>query len=303
MFLVVCANPAIDAFVELPHLSFGKSHRVVSEERYPGGKGVHVALALRELDQDVALLGFWAGPTGEWVRKECERFGVEVHGPRLRDGWTRICQTFKTKDTFDETEFLGESPSFEFDAGEELLATFRQLSRAAHTTVISGSLPQQSPPDFYQKLLQITVSPTRVLDCVGEPLQLALAENISIVHLNQEEASIVTGTQDPLACCAFFAEQAEFVAITCGRDGLYLRQRHQGTVHANVSVPSVISAVGSGDCLTAGLAYGRAKKLPLDEIARWGVSCGAANCIRPELGMLHASDVKNLLAKTNVRRI
>jgi tagatose 6-phosphate kinase len=57
----------------------------------------------------------------------------------------------------------------------------------------------------------------------------------------------------------------------------------------------VRSAVGSGDCLTAGLAVAHDRGHDWRQALRLGVACGAANCLRPELGMIHRADVERLL--------
>ena len=107
-----------------------------------------------------------------------------------------------------------------------------------------------------------------------------------------------------MAICKKLEAQVDLLALTCGRDGLYLHRRHHPTIHANVEIAKVISAVGSGDCLTAGIAFALGNtlgnKLSHEELARWGVASGAANCIRPELGMLHLRDVQELLGKVQI---
>src|SRR5690606_34645089 len=96
--------------------------------------------------------------------------------------------------------------------------------------------------------------------------------------------------------------RCERVALTCGADGLYLAEG-ESMVHAVCRVESVISAVGSGDCLLAGSCAADAASLSLEETARLGAACGAANCLRPDLGMLYRKDVETLVPQTQVRRL
>ena len=56
MLLAVCPNPSVDYSIWIDSLEPGKVHRATREERYPGGKGVHVAMAAAELGEDVTLL-------------------------------------------------------------------------------------------------------------------------------------------------------------------------------------------------------------------------------------------------------
>jgi tagatose 6-phosphate kinase len=74
-------------------------------------------------------------------------------------------------------------------------------------------------------------------------------------------------------------------------------------VHGNVTVNRCFSAVGSGDCLVAGLMMACLQKMDLSDSARLGVACGAANCLRQDLGMLHKPDVENLFRKVSIESI
>lgn len=47
--LVVCPNPSIDTYAWIDGFANGVPNRIKREDRYPGGKGLHVAMALAEL--------------------------------------------------------------------------------------------------------------------------------------------------------------------------------------------------------------------------------------------------------------
>lgn len=288
MILAVCLNPSVDTFVRLPALHPKAANRVQSEERYPGGKGIHVALAAAELGERVTVLGVWGGPTGHWIREECERQGVSCAGPSVAR-WSRNCLTFKTNDGFDDTELLGAGPyltSLELDL---LDAEFAALALRASVICISGSLPPGSDPKIYRRWIEAAKAPVFV-DCTGEALIEALKVNPYGLHLNRSEAE---------AAGREVIRSVQLSAITDGRDGLTLTHKN-ASVHARVELENVISAVGSGDCLVAGLAVAKARGLSLEEMARMGVACGAANCLRPELGMLYRKDVESLVKRVEV---
>ena len=109
MILCVCPNPAIDKFIIIDNFEKGIVNRVREERSFPGGKGIHVALGIKELGEDVALLAFWGGSTGQWIKQECESIGVKCYGPEV-DGYTRTCFTIKSNNDFNETEILGDGP-------------------------------------------------------------------------------------------------------------------------------------------------------------------------------------------------
>src|SRR5687767_13151705 len=123
MIVCVCPNPSIDTLVTIDDLSPGQVHRANKEERFPGGKGVHVALAAAELGCEVTLLAFWAAPTGEWIRQQCESAGVRCAGPQVA-GWSRSCITFRSQGRYNETELLGVGPQIGTD---DIHALWRSL--------------------------------------------------------------------------------------------------------------------------------------------------------------------------------
>lgn len=300
MILVLCANPAVDVLLRLDALRMGEVNRVRAERRYPGGKGVHVAMALRELGEEVLLLGVWGGLTGRWVREQCAALGVPCEGPEVSE-WTRTCLAIQTAGEGGETEVLGCGPAVTLHELNVLRDAWTRALRSAKGYCISGSLPGGAPSSFYADLVSEAES-TGVhgfLDCTGPAFAAAALRGPFGVHLNQHESRALTGHEDLAASAREIAQRVGQAAITAGKEGLFLAEGAH-VWRARVAVPEVISAVGSGDCLTAGLALARARGLPAKEAARWGVACGAANCLREELGMLHRADVERLLPQVQV---
>ena len=74
-------------------------------------------------------------------------------------------------------------------------------------------------------------------------------------------------------------------------------------MHALCKVEQVHSGVGSGDCLLAGLAIAYTSKWGTMDAAKFGASCGAANCLREELGLLYRKDVDRLLETCEVQKM
>ena len=119
------------------------------------------------------------------------------------------------------------------------------------------------------------------------------------MHINEHEALEAFGINDSVKVFSFLKDKVTLLALTNGKEGLYLRSS-TSSLHANVVIDKVVSTVGSGDCLTAGIAYGVSNGLTLEDTAKYGVACGAANCLNDDLGMLKASDVENLFPKVKI---
>lgn len=300
MILVICPNPSVDTLMEVGKFEPATVNRAQSEEHYPGGKGVHVALAAAEYGEKVCLLGFWGGPTGTWIKQQCALQGIECIGPFLEQ-WNRFCITISQDGPFNETELLGTGPALEQGHLDECYATFESKLEEASIVVLSGSLPPQCPVDFYKNLIQRAHAYDKkcLIDSTGEALKQALEVKPMGIHLNEHESQQVTGTSDIGHIMERLSEHTNLQIISQGAKGLFLGT--SGVIfHANVKLNQVLTTVGSGDCLVAGIALAISKGYDNLDKVKLGVAFGAANCLRKELGMLYKKDIDLLLPQIKV---
>ncbi|WP_081209307.1 1-phosphofructokinase family hexose kinase [Salegentibacter sediminis] len=303
MILNLCPNPSIDSYARIPDFKLGEVNRISALEDYPGGKGVHVALAIAELGFSSKLLGFWAGGSGDWIIQECKTKKVEIDGVNIR-GNNRKCYTFISENTkLHHTELLEPGPKINHSHFEEFITLFNREVTKAEFICMSGSWPAESPNDGYAQLIEIAKKYHKkvILDCTGIQLQNALKEGFFGIHLNHHEAKTICGATDIRTLREFLGDKVQFIVLTKGAEGLELAYRDE-IIKAKISLPpsQVISTVGSGDCLTAGIALALNQKLKLSEIATWGVACGTANCLNKELGMLKKQDVEKMLKQVQI---
>jgi fructose-1-phosphate kinase PfkB-like protein len=175
----------------------------------------------------------------------------------------------------------------------------------ADAVTLSGSWPKGSPTDGYARLIRISnnLGKPVFLDATGEPFRKGLEEKPYSVHLNYTESREITGLTEIGKIIQYFLEYCRLVAITAGQEGLYLSlngETYQG--HLKLDQP-VYSAVGSGDCLTAGLAIAAMNRMSMEDMIKLGVACGGANCLREDLGMLYRQDVERLHEKVKTEQI
>jgi fructose-1-phosphate kinase PfkB-like protein len=262
-------------------------------------------MAARELGSEVHLLGFWAGPTGNWIRTECDKLGIACGGTDVA-GWSRSCITLRTESQsqFLETELLGHGPTI----GESSIASFRsEFERnldSADVVAMSGSWPLGAGECAYFDLISKAHTKRKpvIVDCTGATLKRALGAKPYAVHLNLTEAKTLLGVEDPAAAAKQLSSHCHVSIVTAGKDGAFFAA-DGGVLFANCNIETSYGSVGSGDCLVAGFALAISRKLPLGEAASLACACGAANCLRRELGMLHAADVAFLLPRVSVRRL
>lgn len=303
MILCLCPNPSVDKYTWIENFTPGMVHRIINEQHFPGGKGVHVAMAIKELGEEVALLGFWAGPTGEWLRMQCREMGIPTYGPEVA-GWSRICTTFRSDNNFNNTELIGNGPVLNNEAIKAFKKSFQSLIGDATNIAMSGSWPQGSSGDEYGELINIAHQHQKsvFLDCSGQQLLNALKEKPYAIHLNHEEGKTVLHKQHPQTIAIRLLQYCEYAAITAGEEGLYLAHKSE-LIHTKCPVEKVYSTVGCGDCLMGGMAFAHSQGLDMPQTARMATACGSANCMRPELGMLYKKDVDNLLDQVMLQHL
>jgi 1-phosphofructokinase family hexose kinase len=303
MILCVCPNPSVDKFAWIENFTPGMVHRIINEQHFPGGKGIHVAMAIKELGEEVALLGFWAGPTGEWLRMQCQEMGILTYGPEV-SGWSRICTTFRSDNNYNNTELIGYGPALNDEDITAFKVSFQSLIGDATSIAMSGSWPQGSRDNEYAELINIAHQHQKpvFLDCSGQQLLNALKEKPYAIHLNHTEGKVALQQELPQGIAIRLLQYCEYAAITAGEEGLYLAHKNE-LIHAKCPVEKVYSTVGCGDCLVGGLAWAHRQGLDILQTARMATACGSANCMCPELGMLYKHDVDKLLDQVMLQHL
>ncbi|HET6527376.1 MAG TPA: hexose kinase [Balneolaceae bacterium] len=306
MILSVCANPSVDSFWSVKWINKGITNRSKKETFYPGGKGIHVAFALKELGRDVTVLGTWGGQTGRWLKEKCAAQNIAAIGPDLEE-WTRICITVKSSSRWDQTELLGNGPTIKAHEAEGFESLYQQFikKKKPKAVVISGSVPNGFDHNIYNRLISLAgqFDIPCFIDATGPLLKQALKAKPFAVHINQHEGKDLWPTDDPAKIARRLGSFCQVAAVTAGEKGLYLYVDGE-IYHASYALPSskVISAVGSGDCLLAGLVAAISANEDPAYWAKYAAACGTANCVHPELGMLKSKDVDTIFEKVKLEK-
>lgn len=300
MILCVCPNPAIDKLVYIDNFRAAKVNRISSEYSYPGGKGVHVALGIKELGEEVSLLSIWGGPTGEWIKQQCEAKGIVCYGPKVKN-WSRTCLSIKSQNNFNETELLGSGLKISISEYDSFIRDYEKLLKKADVVSMSGSWPKNSFNANYSPLIKKAslLNIKSFVDCSGSILISALKKKPFAVHINHYESYDIFKSNNFIEASLKLSNHCDIAATTYGEKGLYLYDGNK-IVHAVSKVTKVISTVGSGDSLMAGLIVANKRNYTLIETAKLAASTGAANCMRKELGMFYKKDVEQLFENCEI---
>src|SRR6185369_379817 len=128
-----------------------------------------------------------------------------------------------------------------------------------------------------------------------------------LVKPNRDEAAALFGNPvseiaDGVAVARMLLERGvPMPVVSLGADGVVAAHGAE-VLHANVPVERVVSAVGSGDCLVAGLAVGLMRGDSLEAMLGLGAACGAANATAG-LGYAQRADIDTLLPHARITAI
>ncbi len=309
MILCVNPNPAIDKTVVVSGFRLNAIHRPTSVLALPGGKGCNVARALVTLGEPAMVTGWVGGHAGRFIEEGLLAEGIGaafVHTAAE----SRTCLSIVDNESRGVTEIYERGEPVAESQVTELLAQYRVLLRQVTGVTLSGTLPPGCPPDLYRTLIELARvhGKPAYLDSSGEALRLGLEGRPALVKPNAAEFADLAGAQstgraDIIRVAREIATRyATIVVVSRGAAGALASD---GRAAWEVRAPSIDagSAVGSGDCLLAGLAFGLSRGLPLPDALRSGVAAGSANTLQTGAGRFARPDFERLLAETVVAAI
>ena len=299
-------NTSVDKAMQADELTPGSVNRVRDVSTSPGGKGVHVALAVASLGEPVCLVGLIDAAHRRLFEDTLAARDVTFDSVESANG-LRTCLAIQDRGGRRVTEVLEPGPDTDEATREALCARFLARASRASIAVLSGSAPRGFADDLYGELVRgLRSSAVRVLvDASGGLLRDALEARPFLVKPNRDEAEALAGAviEGPAAAArvarTLLARGPGLVVVSLGDAGA-VAVSDGGAAHAWVRVESAANPVGSGDCLLGGVAVALARGQSLPDMLRLGVACGAANAMSRETGRFDRADVEELLPRVEL---
>lgn len=307
MILTLTLNPAIDMNYKLEHLAIDQVNRCGHVIKTAGGKGLNVTRVLKCVEADVLATGFLGGKTGEFIADELDHAGV-AHSFVPIKGNTRHCLAIIHEGN--QTEILEDGPSISKQEAAAFLQEYDLLLDRATVVTASGSLPKGLPKTFYQQLIQHATRKNRkfLLDTSGESLKEGIKAAPYLIKPNQDELAALIGekadTEAELIASArrLAATGVKFIVVSLGKKGALGYFDGRAFI---VEPPKIkaVNAVGSGDSMIAGLAYGIDRGLPPEEALTYGAVFGTLNATEERTGYVDRTQVESFKRKITVRTV
>lgn len=258
--LTVTLNPALDLTVQLPALRLGEVNRSDNLQAHAAGKGLNVAQVLADLGHQLTVTGF----LGEANAQPFEQL-FAARG--FADEFVRVAGETRSNIKLAEadgriTDING--PGLEVGAAQrdELLARLERMVPGHELVVVAGSLPRGVEVPWFVELLQrlARLGARVALDTSGAALREGLALSPWLIKPNEEELAQARDL-DPADAQALADEarrlnaRIEHVVMSQGAAGVSWFSP-AAAWHAKPPKVRVVSTVGAGDSLLAGMLHG-----------------------------------------------
>ncbi len=283
MILAAGLTPAWQQILSFSALRLGEVNRAEEAVGCASGKVLNVGSAVHHLGLPSLTLCPVGGSTGHLIQADFAQLQIPATWLDTASP-TRVCTTILDRATGRTTELVENSAPLSSVELDQFAEAFAAAARQADIVVLSGSLPQHTPRDFYAKLMSQT-SARVLLDARGPELQAALPCRPWLIKPNREELAQTLGRplDTPDALIAGIRELqaagARHVIVSDGVGALYAADPGGVQVIPTLTVRTV-NPIGCGDCLAAGLAVAALEGRPWNDVLAFGVAAAAENASR-----------------------
>lgn len=303
--VTITLNPALDLTGSLDALSVGSVSLVSKGSLHAAGKGVNVAKVLSDLGAEVTVTGFLGRDNEELFCQLFEEMNANDEFIRV-DGATRINVKLVEQDgRVSDINFPG------VEVSEQAIAEFEvrlfELAKTHEFFVLAGSLPKGISPElcaeWIEKLHQM--GKKVIFDSSRAALAAGLEAHPWLIKPNDEELSEFVGRElDTPEACQQAAEDLaekgiENVVVSLGSKGvMWFGSNEQNKTEWIYSQPPkmhVVSTVGAGDTLVAGLCWGHMQQdWDRSQILSFATALSALAVSQVGVGVPNVEDVKEL---------
>ena len=307
MIITVCANPAFDKTATVPQLVLGDMNRLENIRYDAGGKGINVALALRQLGAEATCIGCLGTENSSEFLKLTDENNLPFKYLAI-SGKTRT--NLKIFNELDSRVSEFNEPGLEMSAAQfdQLLQLLKQEMASCSYLALCGSLPKGLGADAYQRIIEAFPTHRCVLDADGELLRLGIQAkpflikpNVSeLERLMQTEIRTLSAIQE--AAINLTKQGVKNVIVSMGKDGALYTDGIQTFFAAALKIVPK-SSVGAGDSMLAGVLLGLDQALSWQEAFQYGVAAGAASASMEGTQPVRHADVMKLAAQVVLEQL
>lgn len=281
MILTLTMNPAIDKTVSVNNFTLDRVNRIQEVKLDAAGKGINVSKVVKVLGGKTKTFAFLGGQNGQYIKTELDKEKISLVNVSI-EGETRVNTKIVDHKNQTFTDLNEKGPKVTQDHLKKFYDHVVDYSTSQSVVVLTGSVPPGIDSDVYKVLIERLkgFGVTTVLDATGDLFKEAIHIGPTVVKPNHEELEAYVGhelNEDQIITTSktFLENGTKIVAVSQGSEGALFITK-EGTFKAKGLKVDVLSTVGAGDAMVAGICYGLDKQLPIKDIIALSVACSAA---------------------------
>lgn len=294
----ITMNPAVDVAASVPRVMPTAKLRCGPPSVQAGGGGINVARVLTRFGVEAAAIFPAGGANGQRLGQLLAAEGLAATAVPIAEE-TRESFTVTEAATGDQYRFVLPGPAVTPSEEAAVLAAVRRLPDPPFV-VLSGSLPRGVSADFAGDLVDAARAAGARLVVDGPASLLAAVRGAAIVKPNLVELEGLAGrplasrTDQVKAMRGIIADGiAAAVVLSLGPDGALLATGDSLVAYRAPNVP-LVSAVGAGDSMVAGIVAALAGGADVADAVADGVAAGSAAILTPGTELCRLEDAVRL---------
>ncbi|MEZ9864205.1 1-phosphofructokinase [Vibrio breoganii] len=305
--VTVTLNPALDLTGSLDSLNQGSVSLVKSGTLHAAGKGVNVAKVLCELGAEVTVTGFLG-------KDNPELFSQLFNDIKARDafiqveGATRInVKLVEDSGKVSDINFPGvQVTQGDIDRFEE---TLFELAKDHDYFVIAGSLPQGINPELCAAWIKKlhALDKKVFFDSSRAALSAGLEAQPWLIKPNDEELAefvgrpLKTTNECQQAALELANKGIENIVVSMGAQGVMWLNQDQW-LFSKPPKMNVVSTVGAGDTLVAGLCWGHMQGMEQETLLRFATALSALAVSQIGVGIPSQALLEQTISQVTVQQ-
>lgn len=276
---------------------------------HAGGQGLWVARMAYSLGARVHLCAGFGGETGQVLPTLAAAEGVQVH--QVGTAHPNSVHVYDRRGG--ERTLLAEVPPWPLDRHEldDLYGTVLARALESQVCVLAGTDPATLvDPSIYSRLVEdLAANGTPVVaDLSGPQLEAVLPGRPAVLKISHEElvdsGRAESGEVPDLVrgMCSLVHDGARTVVCSRAAEPTLVLAGEQ-LLELTPPPLQVVEHRGAGDSMTAGLAVGTARALPLPDVLRLAAAAGALNTTRRGFATGRGDEVTALTERVRLREL
>jgi 6-phosphofructokinase 2 len=298
--VTITFNPCVDKSTSVDNLAPEKKLRCSLPTFEPGGGGLNVARAIRQLGGNAVAIYPAGGYSGKFLQKLVEAEGIKSEVIPIQNHTRENLIVLDLSNT-QQYRFGMPGPEISDEEWKQCLRILEEQKEVEYI-VASGSLSRGIPVNIYGQIAEIAKQKKArlVVDTSGEALREAVNVGVYMIKPNLGELSSLVDKQeiqaemvDDVALQLIGQGKCELMVVSLGQAGAMLVNGKD----VIQMIPPVIkrkSTVGARDSMVAGFVLSISQGKSAADALRYGIACGTAATLNEGTGLCRKEDVSKL---------